>query len=311
MNKKLMLVSIAVCISTMLMCGLFVYKSRLGNKAVSYDLRIHPMDNMPLVDDDPFAAIAQGGAPIEQRTSEYVRWLSAGLKIRVPNASGSGTIICYNTQDGYAYVQSCGHLWSGNMTAEEGKQKKITCKVITWYHNEQKLTEPREYDAEVLYYSNTRGRDCSLLRFKPDWVPQYFPIAPADFQYEPNMRLHSVGCDSGKEVAHYDVRYVGQRDTGGGWNDVVTTENSPRPGRSGGGLMTNDYYVGICWGTSSYNGDGNGFFTPLSTVRQYNKQNGYDWLNEVGVSWARMIPIIDRNNPQGTYPKDYIPLPDR
>jgi hypothetical protein len=26
---------------------------------------------------------------------------------------------------------------------------------------------------------------------------------------------------------------------------------------------------------------------------------------------ARRIPIKDRNNPQGTYPKDYIPLPQR
>jgi hypothetical protein len=101
------------------------------------------------------------------------------------------------------------------------------------------------------------------------------------------------------------------RDVSEGWQDLVTTENSPRPGRSGGGLMTENFYVGICWGTSSYSGDGNGFFTPLSTIRQYNKQNGYGWLNEVNISWARMIPIKDRNNPQGEYPKDYIPLPER
>lgn len=28
-------------------------------------------------------------------------------------------------------------------------------------------------------------------------------------------------------------------------------------------------------------------------------------------SLPRLIPIVDRNNPQGVYPKDYIPLPDR
>jgi hypothetical protein len=118
-----------------------------------------------------------------------------------------------------------------------------------------------------------------------------------------------VGCDSGSEVAHYGVRYVGFRDVGSGWKDLVTTENSPRPGRSGGGLMSENYYVGICWGTSRYDGNGNGYFTPLSTIRDYNKRNGFGWLNEVGLSLARLIPIVDRNNPQGEYSADYIPLP--
>lgn len=149
----------------------------------------------------------------------------------------------------------------------------------------------------------------SLLRFKPDWEPNYLPIASEEFKYTQNMRLHSVGCDSGNEVAHYDVEVVGLRD--GSWPDLVTTRNSPRPGRSGGGLSTEDYFVGVCWGTSSYDGSGNGYFTPLKTVREYNKMNGYDWLNEVGYSLARQIPIRDRNNPQHEYPNDYIPIPSR
>ena len=308
MNKLLLAASGCVIVLTF---ALFLSQLSQRNQDIAYDLTVHPIDNMPLVDNDPFAAAAHGGAPIEKRGEEYRHWLSAGLKIKVRGASGSGTIIYYNEEDGYAYMQSCGHLWDGNMNAEEGKRKKVTCEVETWYHNEVKLDQTKTYPAEVLYYSNSRGRDCSLLRFKPDWKPTYFPIAPEGFEFKKEMYLNSVGCDGGREVAHYDVRYIGMRDVGSGWTDLVTTENSPRPGRSGGGLMTENYYVGICWGTSSYSGDGNGFFTPLSTVRQYNKQNGYGWLNEVGVSWARMIPIKDRNNPQGEYPKDYIPLPKR
>lgn len=266
------------------------------------------IDNMPLVEDDPYAGSACGLAPIEQRESNYKKWLAAGVKISVQSSSGSGTIVYFDEKTGFAYVQSCGHLWSGNMTAEEAKKRGIQCEVQTWYHNEVKLTSPRTYIAEVLYYSNSRGRDISLLRFRPDWKPDYFPIAPEDFSFTQNMRLHSVGCDLGKEVAHYDVRYIGMR--GEEWPDIVTTENSPRPGRSGGGLMTNSFYVGICWGTSSYDGDGNGYFTPLATIRQYNKMNGFDWLNEVGYSLARQIPIVDRNNHQRSYPPDYIPLPN-
>lgn len=265
------------------------------------------IDHMPLVHDDPYAHLAHGSEPIEQRDANVRRWLAAGVKINANGASGSGTIVYYDDKTGYAYVQSCGHLWTGVMSGEEAQSRRLTCSVLTWYHNETKLLQPQSYDAEVLYYSNVRGRDCSLLRFQPDWVPEFFPIAPEDFEFVPNARLHSVGCDGGREVAHYDVRYIGMR--GDNWPDLVTTENSPRPGRSGGGLMTDSLYVGICWGTTSFDGGGNGFFTPLKTIREYNKMNGYGWLNEVGYSLARQIPVVDRNNPQGKYPKDYIPLP--
>jgi len=265
----------------------------------------HIIDRMPLILDDPFKALAEGGAPEEQRGVEYRRWLSSGLKINVSGASGSGTIIYYDSKDGWAYIQSCGHLWNGNMSATEGKRKNIKCTVTTWYHNMKKLAEPKTYPAEVLYYSNNRTQDCSLLRFKPDWEPTYFPIAQS-FEYKEGMKLHSVGCDGAREVAHYDVRFIGIEN-----GDLVTTENSPRPGRSGGGLMSNSgYYIGICWGTSSYSGDGNGFFTPLETIRMMNEREGFQWLNDVGFSLARKIPIVDRNNPQGKYPQDYIPMPE-
>jgi hypothetical protein len=264
----------------------------------------HIIDRMPLVDDGLFAHLADGSTPIEQRGIEYRKWLATGLKISVRNGSGSGTIIYYDHKTGWAWVQSCGHLWSGNMSAADGKNRNVTCTVTTWYHNMTKLDSPRSYTAEVLYYSNQRGKDISLLRFKPDWEPDFFPIAPADYKLEKNVRLHSVGCDGGREVAHYDVRYIGERTY-----DIVTTENSPRPGRSGGGLMSNDgYFVGVCWGTSDYSGSGNGYFTSLKVIREFNEKNGFGWLNDSG-HLPRQIPIIDRNNPQGDYPRNYIPLP--
>lgn len=267
-------------------------------------------DNMPLVTDDPSAKLVANAEPIEQRGEDVRKWLSPGLKISVTSASGSGTIIYYNPMDGWAYVQSCGHLWGGSMSAEEGKSKKLTCNVITWYHNNKKLDSPKTYPAEVLFYNNGSGRDCSLLRFKPDWIPDYFPIAPEDYEFKPNTHFHSVGCDGGREIAHYDVVYVQMRQLGG-MPDFVTTQNSPRRGRSGGGLTSDDgYYVGICWGTSDYSGTGNGYFTPLSTIRQYNETNGYGWLNDIG-GLARKIPVVDRNNPQNKYPKDYVPIPKR
>jgi len=148
--RKILLGSI-IAIS-ILSCLLFSIK-RPDQRIIAYNLTVNPIDNMPLVDDDPFAAVAHGGAPVEQRSAEFLRWLAAGVKIRVPDASGSGTIVYYDAKDGWAYVQTCGHLWEGNMTAEEGKRRNITCKVITWYKNETKMDQPAEYPAEVVYYS--------------------------------------------------------------------------------------------------------------------------------------------------------------
>lgn len=287
------------------------------------------IDRMPIVEDHPMACYGSGIAPFENRSETVRKWLAPSLKISVSRASGSGTIVFFNPEDGYAYVQSCGHLWNGNMSAEEGKTRKIECQVITWYHNEKKLESTKTYKAEVLWYCNTRGKDSSLLRFKPDWVPNCFPIAKAGYPLPKGTKLHSCGCDGGREVAHYDVEVVGEQNVGsrplrnvlgqitsfadpGEWTDLVTKNNSPRPGRSGGGLMSEDgFYVGICWGTSDVSGNGIGLFTPLSTIRLMNEQEGYGWLNDAKptIDLPRRIPIVDRNNPQKKWPGDYIPLP--
>ncbi len=265
--------------------------------------------SMPLVTDDPLAT-NYGATPKEERGIDVRKWLSPSVKINVAGASGSGTIVYFDPTTKYAYVQSCGHLWDGAMSAKEGKSRKLTCKVVLWYKNNEKLPKSQIYPAEVLYYYNASGHDISLLRFKPDFEPNYFSIAPVDYQIKEGTILHSVGCDGGEEVAHYSVEVVYYRKVDGTYyQDLVTIRNSPRPGRSGGGLMSNEYYVGICWGTSAYDGGGNGYFTPLPTIREFNEREGYGWLNDVG-NMARQLPIIDRNSPQKNYPKDYIPMPN-
>lgn len=270
---------------------------------------IHPLDNMPLVKPKSIDEDYHGAAPTEQRGEEFRKWLSASVKISVSGASGSGTIVYYDSASNTAYVATCGHLWrNGTMSAEEGKQRNLTCKIITWYHNEVKLPETKVYDAKVVFYSHVSGADTALVTFQPDWVPNYFPIAPKDYEYKRGVHAHSCGCDGGREVAHYDVELQSIQG-----NDLVTRLNSPRPGRSGGGLMDDQYYIATCWGTSSYDGSGSGYFTPLSVIHTVFSRNGYDFLLRIppGGSAARQLPIVDRNNPQSEYPKDYILLPGR
>ena len=247
------------------------------------------IDNMPLVKPIPLnRTIELYGAPVEQRGIEYRKYLSASLKINVKNGAGSGTIIFYDKKNNTAYVASCGHLWQpGVLNSDKAKEKKITCKVTTWYHNDVKLEEPKNYEAELCFYSYVNGCDTSLISFHPDWEPEYFPIAPKDYVYKEGTMAHSIGCDSAKEVAHYDVEIAGIVG-----KNLVTVRNSPRPGRSGGGLIdNNDYYIGTCWGTTDFDGSGQGFFTPLNVIHDFWSMNGYSWL--LARADATKIKIID------------------
>ena len=242
------------------------------------DIRLHPA----------IGSDTHGAEPKEDRGLEYKKFLEPSLKISVKAGSGSGTIIYYDSKKNIAYVATCGHLWSpGTLTAEQAKIKKIKCNVVVWYKNGKKLDEPATYPADLLFYSFSKGCDTALIQFKPDYIPEYFSIGPKDYYYQKGMKIHSMGCDLAKEVAHYDVEVIGLYG-----DDLVTRKNSPRPGRSGGGLVDeNGIYIGTCWGTSNTDGSGEGFFTPLSVIHSFWSKNGYEFL--LSNKDAKKIKIYD------------------
>lgn len=245
-------------------------------------------------------------APIEQRNREFIEYLSASVKISSNGASGSGTICYYDSKENWAYVVSCGHLWSGDK--DYSSKNKHKAKIIVWYHNENKLESSKNYEAEILFWSNKRGYDCSLLRFKPDWIPNYFPIASIDYKIKKESKLNSLGCDGGNEVARYEVSFLEYRGI-----DLITEKNSPRPGRSGGGLITDtNWIVGICWGTSDVvSGNGIGYFTPLSSIHEVFIKNDHEWLLRFNEFSGRNIPIHDWDNNEKNkdFEWNFIPVP--
>lgn len=265
---------------------------------------VHPLDNMPIMEKIPNGWY--GSLPIEQRGQEFRRFLSVSLKIKVQNGSGSGSIVYYDEEKNIAYVASCGHLWNrGIMNAEEGKSKKIKCKVVTWYKNDIKLDEPEEFDANLIFYSYTSEIDTALVTFKPNWKPNYFPIAPLEYKYKFNSIAHSCGCDGGKEVAHYEVKLLRLN------GDLITTNNSPRPGRSGGGLFDEELYIGTCWGTQYVDGSGIGYFTPIKDIHKFwSLQKDYSFLLDKSFRIeGKILKIVDRNRKQEKYNQDYILAP--
>jgi hypothetical protein len=243
--------------------------------------------------------------PNEQRGKEFRKYLAASVRININGAAGSGTICHYDPENNWAYVLSCGHLLDGTKTYKESDPRR-KCKITTWYNNDIKLSEPKTCDGEVLFWSNVRGRDCSLLRFKPDWKPDYFPIASVDFPISKNTQLNSLGCDEAGEVARYEVELLEITDF-----DLVTKKNSPRPGRSGGGLVTNSgWIVGICWGTTDVSsGDGVGYFTPLKSIHDVLNKNNHGWILKQGGYALRNIPIYDWTDPDNKLNWEYIPVP--
>lgn len=268
---------------------------------------VDPLDNMPILERGNYGANAK--TPVPQRGAEFRRFLAPSCKISVGNGSGSGTIIHYDESKNLAYVATCGHLWQeGIVDQERAKRMNIKCKVIFWYHNDQRLDAPKQYDATVAFYSYVRGQDTALVTFKPDWKPSVFPLAQKDYKYPKGQHAHSVGCDAGSEVAHYDIEMIGLE-----WGDLVTIGNSPRPGRSGGGLMDdNGQYIGTCWGTQYVDGSGKGFFTPMEVIHKFwANQKDYAFLLEQKSSggFRYNLKIVDHSGSKDSFLPEYILLP--
>jgi len=247
-----------------------------------------------------FSSIETGLAPQPNRDETVKKWLIPSVRIRVPGAAGSGTICYYDKSSNTAYVISCAHLFNRGDT-------KATVEVF--YKNEQKLSTPAKFDAKVISFKvNYYGDDISFMTFQPDWIIQtWFPIASIDHIIDLQSTYMSCGCDGASEVACYFVKPQG---IDGAF--LATKENSPRPGRSGGGLMDKDgWFVGICVRTSDVSGNGTGYFVHLKTIHEYCKANKLEFLLNLQKpnNILRIIPIIDRNGIQGTYPPDYVPSP--
>lgn len=267
-----------------------------------------PVD-MPVVKEaNPLLASIKNGTPSPNRDKTVKKWLQSSFKIDVGGGSGSGTLCYYDYKTNTGYIISCGHLWGEGLLYRARERNGLHATIITWYHNSKKLNQPKSYPAKVIFCFNQDGTDVSLLTFKPDWIPEvYYPISKLK-DLPKGKRLHSVGCDHGKEVADYFVEVIGVEG-----RNLITQYNSPRPGRSGGGLMDQDgYFVGICWGTSVPDGTGIGYFVPLQTIHRVYKEQGYSFLLSQSLpGLARSLPIVDHNKPGSRYTRDYILMPKR
>jgi len=266
-------------------------------------LPVNWQDTKPVIDIPFFKTNLKPGW--EERDVKYRRWLACSVRVTAYNGGGgSGTICYYDATNNWAYVISCGHLFPrGYKSAEAYKKNPGVKKIMTWYHNDKKLSEPKSYKAEVLCHTWDGIYDVSLMRFKPDWKPWTCKIAPKDFKLVKGQYYHSCGCDGLREVAHYSVKFEQERNAKG-VTEVLTTQNSPRGGRSGGGVFSDDHQLlFIC----SRGGSGWGYWSSLLQIHKFLNAEGFKFV--LDGSLARKVPIKDRQNPDKKYSEDFIPLP--
>ena len=242
--------------------------------------------------------------PIAKRDAASVYYLQCSVRIQVGNVSGSGTICYYNQSTNDAYIISCGHLFDG--TEPPGPSIIRNAKIHVFYKNDEKLQRFQSFNAQLVCHS--AEEDISILTFKPDWVPQhYFAIAPENYPIQVGESFESVGCDHAEETAAYTVEIVDGIQKG---RNLVTKNNSARPGRSGGGLLSKEFYCGVVWGTSKLDGSGYTFNVPLRRIHAYlGKYEQTKWLLGVGLPGAeyQRIPIINIDGSQYKVPDGYFP----
>lgn len=251
--------------------------------------------------------------PIAKRENEYAYYLKSCVRIKQSDASsimnyGSGTICYFDPNANYAYVISCSHIFTGS------ERNLGNIELTVFYKNDIKLSSPETFTAEVVCQDKTQ--DISILRFKPTWaITHYFPIAPINYQLNPNDSYESIGCDNASDPAAYTVTIANispeLRSKYG--NNIITINNSPRPGRSGGGIISPEgYYLGIVWGTTELDGSGYGFGVPLSRIHSFlSKQKEVSFLlgGYKPVPFLDSIPLIDRDGVLINAPRGFLPFP--
>lgn len=265
------------------------------------------VDGMPIVK-APLPPIYKTALPNAKVDSRYVYYLQCSVQItyQINNMAsiGSGTICHYDYETNEMYIVSCGHIFEDYSKVKN----KPEINVITFYKNNIKLETPESFSAELLCYD--KYEDISFLKIKSDWEPSHwFPIGPANYGLKEGDILESTGCDGGDPPAAYTVEIAKDIESG---NNIVTKNNSPRPGRSGGGLFSKEgYLIGIVWGTTVEDGSGYGFYVPINRIHEYMKKNQkVSWLINATHQWQVMykIPIVFQDGSTKYAPEKYFPL---
>ena len=165
---------------------------------------------------------------------------------------GSGTVISSTIEE--SLILTCAHIFHVKGPQPRPDQFRLPVMVELF---DGRLGGPggqtvrplgRPIVGEVLDYDF--GRDVALVRIKPGRVIPSARVVPEHWSAESRMRMYTVGCSHGEDATAWNTiitspSFNGLNEKPG--YEAIQCLHSPKQGRSGGGLFTEDGYVaGVC-----------------------------------------------------------------
>jgi len=165
---------------------------------------------------------------------------------------GSGTVI-YSDPD-EAIILTCAHIFkvSGRQPPPGRFDRPVHVErfdgVLTGPRKQQVSPIGQGLRGEVIDYDFRR--DVALIRIRPGKVIPAARVVPKHWDPKARMSMITVGCSHGKDATAWNTVITDPLVQGAGGHSehlAIQCKYSPKQGRSGGGLFTDDGYVaGVC-----------------------------------------------------------------
>ncbi|RUL88573.1 thioredoxin domain-containing protein [Tautonia sociabilis] len=201
------------------------------------------------------ASSGSGSARLGPLPDPWATVVRIRVKERNKIGYGSGTVIESNEDE--AIILTCAHIFSIDGPQPRPEQFSRMYPVLVELFD-GKLGGPggqtvrpvgQPMPGEVIDYDF--DRDVALVRIRPGRIVPSSRVVPPRWKPEARMGMYTVGCSHGEDATAWNTviyapssRYQvpGKRNY-----DAIECLHSPKQGRSGGGLFTEDGYVaGVC-----------------------------------------------------------------
>jgi hypothetical protein len=184
------------------------------------------------------------------------------VRLRIEDSTGSscGTGTIVDARQGEALILTCGHIFrdsqeKGHATGE-GTNRHITVDLFG-------PVSADNVPGRLICFDETR--DVGLLSIHVPGPVTVVHVAPSGYRVSRGDRVINVGCNNGESptVRHAAVasldRYLGPPN--------IEVTGQPLPGRSGGGLFTEDgLLIGVC--NAADRDDNQGLYAALASVHE-------------------------------------------
>jgi thiol-disulfide isomerase/thioredoxin len=225
-------------------------------------------------------------------------WASVRLRIEDSTGSSCGTGTIVDSRQGEALIVTCGHIFRDSQekghTAAEGTKRRIAVDLFG-------PVPAENIPGHLICFDE--NRDVGLLSIRVPGAVTVVHVAPPGYRVSRDDRVINVGCNNGESptVRHAAVasldRYQGPPN--------IEVTGQPVPGRSGGGLFTQDgLLIGICFAADR--DDNQGLYAALASIHEeldrarlaYVYQPGPGGSGESSSLAAADPPAMPRRMPQ-------------